>query len=198
MAISNNGELKTAIYRWSNKDNLTAVAPDFITLAQERITNDIIKNGGSRHLEDSTAITSTTAVSLPSDLLSIRSVSVAVNGVNRELRPISINMAQRSAGLPVDYYMQAGAVNPSPVADASYVYTVAYIKKLAAFSADSDTDSILENHASLYLYACLLEASIYLKDVQKASAYQIGYNERMSSFLGVDKNRFSNMSVRVA
>lgn len=196
MAISNYGELKTAIYTWMNRDDLTAIAPDFVTLAQERIWTDMVKAGASRFLEDSTTDTTSGTIAFPAELVSIRSLKINANGIWHPLEPIEPNIAQTISAVPNSYYVQAQSAILSPPPDGTYSYLMRYVKKLAAFSADSDSDSILTTHPSVYLYACLLEAQPYQDDWTKAQAWNQAYQDALNRLVGVDKNKFGMMVVR--
>lgn len=196
MSISNYGDLKTAIYRWSNRDDLTAVAPDFVSLAQERIWTDIVKSGASQYLESSTSSTTSATIAFPSDLAVIRSLEMNFNGQWQAIGPLDPNNAENVSGIPNAYYVQERAITLSPPPDGEYSYRLKYVKKLAAFSSDSDTDDILTNYPSLYLYASLLETQPYLDDWTKAAAWNQAYKDSLTRFVGVDKNKFGMMVTR--
>jgi hypothetical protein len=101
-----------------------------------------------------------------------------------------------SSGTPVDYYLAGTGVVLSPVPDGTYNYTLRYFAKLAAWTADTDTDVILSKFPHMYLYAALLEAQPFLMDDARMMAWNAAYNERLATVVLLDKSRYGDMAVR--
>jgi len=196
MALTNYGELQTSVASWLNRTDLTGTIPDLIYLGRNRVWLDLVKLGGASILESSATGTTTGTISMPSDWLATRSLKVEVSGVQTEMRPVAPAAGMSSSGTPVDYYLAGTGVVLSPVPDGTYNYTLRYFAKLAAWTADADTDVILSKFPHMYLYAALLEAQPFLMDDARMMAWNAAYNERLATVVLLDKSRYGDMAVR--
>ena len=167
MAITTYAELKTAVATWLERDDLTNRIPEFIALAEDRIYQTI----RTRDLENTATISTTSSQqedSLPTRYVAARRlyVDASPDTVLEYRSPVnfwSIWGSQTSAK-PVVYTIEAGNFVWGPVPDAVYSIKILFYNRLAAFSADADTNSLLTNARGLYLYGALLEAAPFLGD----------------------------------
>ncbi len=165
MAITNYGELKTAVANWLLRDDLTARIPEFVSLAENRIARTV----RVRELEATTTtamVVGQRSYALPANYLQFRRVYVATT-VKRRLEFRS----------PVHYWSVYGnSANATPE-----VFTIEddnlllgpppattnnidflYYAKLTKFATDTDTNDLLTNATGLYLYGALIESAPFL------------------------------------
>lgn len=167
MAISNYGELKTAVANWLGRDSLTARVPEFISLAEDRIYGTL----RVRELEtnaDLTTVASQRTNALPTGYLQFRALYVA-GSPNRRLEyrtPVNYwsIYASSTAAKPVVFTIEGENVLFGPVPDAIYTVTTLYYKELTAFSSDSDSNALFLKYRGLWLYGALLEAAPHIGD----------------------------------
>lgn len=175
MALTNYGELKTALASWLHRSDLTAQIPDFISLAESRIQSDL----GDALILDYAGTLVTTAgtrtYAAPSGFVRLRSC------VDLQI-VLAEEIAQAWADSPIsaepDYIAWDGAqfvVHPSP--DAAYAFPYVAQVRFSALSNDADTNTILARWPGLYLYGALSEAAPYLQDDARVALWAAKYVE---------------------
>lgn len=179
MALTNYGELKTTIADWLNRDDLTAVIPDFITLATAQVNRRV------RHwraVKRATATADSQFLTLPSDWLEGRNIQLSTDPVT-PLRFASIQQmdefraSNSTQGRPCWYAIHGTYLEFVPVPDSSYTCEMTYYAKLAAMSADTDTNWLLTNFPDAYLYGSLLNAAPYLGDDERLMVWERLYEK---------------------
>ncbi|TAL42095.1 MAG: hypothetical protein EPN91_09220 [Salinibacterium sp.] len=172
MALANYGDLKTAVGTWLNRADLAAYIPDFVTLGASRIyygsKDTILPSPPVRTWSMQTSESPT--VSAASFALPARYVST-----------ILLRGSDGSSYWTIDYKSPSTfAEDFSNTGHASF-YTILdnaiqlsgsqttsikhyYYQSFAAFSADGDTNALLTAAPSLWLWATILEANIFIGD----------------------------------
>jgi hypothetical protein len=173
MAITNYGQLKTAVADWLNRDDLTAVIPTFIDLAHAKLNRRLRVR---EMLQRSTANVTTQYTSLPNGFLSMRNIQLNVTTPKALEYLTSEQMDQErargnTAREPVYYTILGETIEVFPSPDASYEIELAYHKSLTALSADADTNWLLTKAPDAYLYGALLQAAPYLKDTAETGLW---------------------------
>lgn len=201
MAFGNYGQLKTAVALWLNRDDLTASLPDFIRLAQVRLTR-AMKDWRAR----STSVTlSASPTTLPATYGTVYSIALQGRGPLQIVTPqrLETELAHFAdvAGLPRYAVLTPGlgggaTLRTAPTPDGSYVLEIEYQPSLVAFSADTDTDDILTNFPDLYLNASMAEAEAFLKNPEELAVWE----QKLSSALEetrqlLQRRRFPNTPV---
>ena len=201
MAITTYAELKTAIANWLNRDDLTSVIPDFISLTEADLDRKL------RHwrMEKRATVSLDDQYSrVPSDWLeSIR--FYLSEGNTYELRQTShadmINRrmnAANTSGRPQFYTMSDGAFEIFPTPDTAYTAELLYYGRTAALSDSNTSNWVLEYAPDAYLYGALMHSAPYLVDDARtqvwASLYQTAIdNVNMAS----EKARTSTSGMRM-
>ena len=207
MAISTYGELKTAVANWLNRSDLTALIPDFITLAESRIHYGRSKRHTypsdplrCRWMETTVTLSPTSGTTaLPTGFLQARRLYVdeAIDRPLTQLSPEqlkSIN-AGSTAGTPV-YYAIAGENFEWAPQPSSGSIECLYYKKFTAFSADGDSNSLLTNAPNVYLYGALLESMPYLRNDQRVPMWAELYGGAVDGLNESDKqDRYSGSAM---
>lgn len=173
MAITNYGQLKTAVADWLNRDDLTAVIPTFIDIAHAKLNRRLRVR---EMLQRSTANVTTQYTSLPSGFLSMRNIQLNVSTPKALEYLTSEQMDQErargnTAREPVYYTIIGETIEVFPSPDASYEIEMAYHKTLPSLSADADTNWLLTKAPDAYLYGALLQAAPYLKDTAETGLW---------------------------
>ena len=183
MAIQNYGELKTAIANWLKKDSLTARIPEFIELAENAINNEL--DMPDIETEVDITIDARTAA-LPSDYIEQRRHYI---DVSEPVQRITYRAPESfwdyeagwndAVGFPRFYTIEGGNLVFSPIPDSTYTGKWLYLARLARLSANSDTNSILQEHTGLYLYGSLVQAEGYLADDPRMLTWATLYENAM-------------------
>lgn len=175
MAITNYSELKTSIANFLARDDLTTQIPDFISLAESRMSREM----GARSQEKRATATLTSGdayVSLPTDLRSIRLVKLNTSPkeVLEYYTPATLDelYASNAQGKPRAYTIIGGEIKFAPEPDSAYTAEIVYMEGIPDLSDSNTTNEILTRHPDAYLYGALAAASVYLMDDQKTTVYE--------------------------
>jgi len=175
MAITNYSELKTSIANFLARDDLTTQIPDFISLAESRMSREM--NARSQEKRATATLTSGDAyVSLPTDLRSIRLVKLNTSPkeVLEYYTPAKLDelYASNAQGKPRAYTIIGGEIKFAPEPDSAYTAEIVYMEGVPDLSDSNITNEILTRHPDAYLYGALAAASVYLMDDQKTTVYE--------------------------
>jgi hypothetical protein len=173
MAISNYGELKTAVADWLNRDDLTSVIPTFIDLAHAKLNRRLRVR---EMIQRSTASITDQFSNLPSDFLELRNIQLNVT-IPKSLEYVTIEQMDQERGLgntarePAYYTLMGSTIEVFPTPDQSYTLELAYYQDIPTMSADTDTNWLLTKAPDVYLYGALLQAAPYLKDAEETGLW---------------------------
>ena len=175
MAITNYSELKTSIANFLARDDLTAQIPDFISIAESRMSREM--NARSQEKRAIATLTGSDAyVSLPTDLRSIRLVKLNTSPkeVLEYYTPAKLDelYASNAQGKPRAYTIIGGEIKFAPEPDSAYTAEIVYMEGIPDLSDSNTTNEILTRHPDAYLYGALASASVYLMDDQKTTVYE--------------------------
>jgi hypothetical protein len=174
--IANYSDLTTSVALWLNRGDLATMAPEFVSLAEERIARDV----RCRQMMTSATLTTVAgveAVALPDRWiegvsLRIQTPQIALEYVTpEELRGM---FGSEYSGLPSVYTVQGTSLILGPVPSQVYTVQSTYYRRFDALSG-SATNALLTAYPSLYLFAALAEALPYLKDDQRAGLWEAKY-----------------------
>ena len=183
MPLSNYTELKASIADTLNRDDLTAVIPDFIKLAEAQLNRDL------RHwqMEDRVIATADQQyLSLPNNFISpIRITMTASPTHTLELiSPFDISKMRMqnsdNLGRPEFYAVVDGSFELYPTPDADYVVELVYYENIPDISANT-TNWLLTNYPDAYLYGSLLHSSPYLQEDQRVAVWNALYLNAVSA-----------------
>lgn len=161
MSLANYTDLLASVASWMNRTDLTAVIPDFVTLAESKIARDLRLR---KQLINSTltTLTTTRAVSLPADWLAFENVTIVNYPPLTYITLDQMDMKYPEAGFsgpPFVYTMEGDSVLFGPTPDAAYTVLINYYARFPALSGG--TNWLMTNYPNIYLYACLREASLF-------------------------------------
>lgn len=187
MAITTYAELKTAIANWLNRDDLTSVIPDFISLAEADMDRKV------RHWrmeERSTATIDARYTALPSGFMEAVRFHLDVDERPVELvTPLSLQTYRRqnadATGRPQYYSVIAGQIEVWPSPDGSYTGELYYYARTTPLSDSATTNWILTYFPDAYLYGALMHSAPYLVDDQRAATWGSLYQAAID---GINRN----------
>ena len=193
-ATSTFGTLRSAIMLFLDRANdplVTPLVPTWVGLAEESIAEQV---RARCMVQRATQPVTTAYVPLPCDwlaFLDIRDESGrTLTFLSRLDDPVPV------AG-PVSAYRLVGKeieilphVDPATTTPPSI--EVAYFAMPPALTADTDTNALLQEHTSIYLYGALVHAAVYLHDPDAAKIYDATFQQAVAAANGWhEASRFS-------
>ena len=200
MAITTYTELKAAIANWLNRDDLTAVIPDFIALAEADIDRRV------RHWrmeQRSTATLDDRYTQLPQGFLEAVRFHLDTDERPIELlTPLAMQKRRQensdAGGKPKYYAIIGGQIEVWPTPDAAYTGELYYYTRTAPLDDNTASNWILDHFPDVYLYGALVHSAPYLVDDQRAATWSALYQ---SAIDGINSNnekaKFGGSGLRV-
>lgn len=190
MAISTYAELQTTIANYLARNDLNSIIPDFIKLAENRLSRDLrIRQMLSVATAQTTPGDST--VGLPTDFLEMRDIHLDTNPVVTMTYMAPSNFYQKArtkeAGKPVNYTVLAAEMQLAPIPDAQYTLQMLYYVKPKALSTDNVSNVWLAYCPDALLYASLAEAEPYLMNDERLGTWGALYERAISSISLADQ-----------
>ena len=168
--IATYAELQTSVADFLDRQDLTAIIPTFIRLAEARIDRDL------RHWRQERRdmlLLDAQYAALPETFLQPIRLQI-MTGPTGEVAPISTaQMLQLRgdradlAGPPTNYAITAGQIELLPTPDDTYEASIVYYGRIPALSVSNTTNWLLTEAPDTYLYGSLVHAAPYLKDDQR-------------------------------
>jgi hypothetical protein len=184
MALSSYSELKSTVASYLARSDLTAVIPDFIRLAEERLRRDLRIR---QMLVVATAQTTggDSTVGLPTDFLEMRDIHVNLNPVVQlsYKAPNAFYSSGKStlSGKPTLYTVLAAEFQLAPIPDAAYTLQMLYYAKPALLSDSNASNVFLANCPDALLYAALGEAEPYLMNDARLQTWAALYDRSITA-----------------
>lgn len=200
MSITTYSQLKASIANWLNRDDLTAVIPDFIALAETDINRRV------RHWrmeKRSTASIDSRYTELPPEFLEPIRFHLDVNESPLELTGSSELQKSRGKtldqpGTPQFYAVTGSQLEVWPLPDGTYTGELYYFAKTSPLNDETATNWVLQYHPDVYLYGALTHSAPYLADDQRAAVWASLYQ---SAIDGINANnedaKFGGNGLRV-
>lgn len=189
MALSNYGELKTAIADFLNRDDLTTVIPAFVALAESQIARDL------RHWRQESRVSTTLNErfeNLPTDWLEGIHMYLS-DGAIIEYASIAEIGRQKAisndiAGKPRLFTLNSGQIEFFPAPDEDYDLTMVYYARIPTMSADADANWLMTYYPDVYLYGSLLQSAPYLAEDARIAVWAQLYSAAVKN-LGDDSTK---------
>lgn len=169
MAISTFSELKTSIADFLNRDDLTTVIPDFITLAEAQMNRDI-RHWQMENRVDGQQTQGDQYMQLPADWIETIRLHLTGDGTSLvELISLSAMADKRAnaedqAGKPRFYAHVRGEFELYPTPDENTDFELLYYQKIPALSDSNTTNWLLDYAPDVYLYGSLVHSAPYLQE----------------------------------
>ena len=172
-------------YAEDSDTEFTGEIPSFVERAELRLTRDV-DTFGTVAYSSITFVTITPSVSTPSGHLLTKSLSFTDGGQRYQLLPQTNEWVnaywpdRTSAGRP-KYYAPYGRnvilVAPAPASTNSAEWE--YVVRPAALSAGVSTNYFTDFCFNALFYACMCEASVFLKDFNSAGQFEVLYQREL-------------------
>jgi hypothetical protein len=174
MAITTYSELQTAVANHLARTDLTSVIPDFISLAEARLSRELETRDQEKRAQ-ATMTSGDEYIALPTDLREVREVKINLSPIKvlEYMSPTSLDTtyATGSSGTPQAYSIIGKEIKLRPVPDSSSTLEIVYVGSLSALSDSNTVNVMLTRHPDAYLMGSLVEAYQYLMDDQRATVY---------------------------
>lgn len=178
MALDTFAGLKATIADYLNRDDLTAIIPSFITIAEAKFNRKLRTRQMIKRAEGQIE---SAFFAYPADWLQAKEFQLNTNPIVRlqfvteaygdELK------ANRyvSIGQPAYYTITGTQLEFIPAPDSTYSAELTYYAKIPALSDANTSNWLLAYAPDLYLYGALLEAAPYLKDDERLAVWSQMY-----------------------
>jgi hypothetical protein len=188
MALDTFGGLKTSIATWLNRADLTSYIPDFVKLAEQRLNYGADGAYPSAPLRipamqtTATGTITSSAIAFPTRFL--EPIRIMANSGSTKwslsyMAPERFSEQSNGSGVPTVYTYLNNTIQTAETGAADY--TLDYYQAFAALSADADTNWVLTNAPSLYLYGSLIEAGPFLGDSTILQAWAGMFNASIAA-----------------
>ena len=181
MAITTYAELQTSIANWLNRDDLTAVIPDFISLTEAQIARDV------RHWRQEKRVTTSVNEqyeNLPIDWLEMIQIQLTAGGGLQVISAAEMQNRKEAslvAEKPKYYRLTSNQIEFYPLPNASYEAAMQYYARVPALTNVDTTNWVLTDYPDIYLYGALIHAAPYLADDQRITVWASLYQSAVDS-----------------
>jgi len=191
MALSSYSELKASIADWLNRDDLTSLIPDLITLCEAdlnrrlRVREMIVRSTGE---------TSTQFTVLPADFLEAKNVQINTSppAVLDYRSPEALDRYRASIGdtqdTPIFYSLIGDTLEVAPTPSATVTIEIVYYKKITALSDGNISNFVLSTHPDIYLYGSLLHSAPYLHGDERIGTWAGIYDAKVERLNQADSS----------
>lgn len=183
MALSNYNELKASIADFLNRDDLTAVIPDFIKLAETQMSRDLRH---WRQEDRATALVDQQYASLPLNFIEPIRVTIPANESHTlelvstfEISKLRAE-ASNKTGRPLNYAVLDQSFELFPTPDADYTVELVYYESIPELGTLT-TNWVLTYFPDAYLYGSLMQSSPYLQEDQRVQVWNALYQNAVSA-----------------
>lgn len=186
MALNSYSALRASIADWLNRDDLTSVIPDFISLAEAQIERRVPTQ---RMVVRTNLTISSQFTNLPSDFLSAKSLVLTSTSPVRPLEFVTEDemdakrVVFQAVGKPAYFTIIGTTVEVVPTPDTSYTAELTYFQTFAKLSDSNTTNWLLERHPDVYLYGSLLQAAPYLRDDERVGMWTALYGQAIDDMI---------------
>lgn len=191
MAVDTYTNLQAAIANFLARSDLTAQIPDFITMAEARMSRELETRSQEKRVIANT-VGGNEYLSLPVDMREVREVKLNTTPLTvlSYYSPVALDekFASNGQGKPLGYSIIGDEIKMRPIPDTTYQMEIVYIGTIDALSATNQTNNILTRSPDAYLYGALAEAYAYLLDEQRAAQYMQRFNLAIEE-IKVDEQR---------
>lgn len=200
--ITNYATLKTTVADHLERTDLTSVIPTFIQLAEDYFLFDPQHRVQKLVTRGEVLATATGTVTLPSDFASLDSW---YHAGQTYFGPIEIVGADTigshlgrfgTTGVPKFAAIVNGVARLAPVPDGTYSTQLTYWQKITRLSDSNTTNWLLDEAPSIYLFATLHQAALYLKDPAQAAEWERQRDWLIEGYFGSEWNQEYGGTVR--
>ena len=181
MALATYSDLQATVASVLDRTDLTAIIPDWVTLAEANLARDVRHWRG---ISRATTAFDTPYTALPTDWLA--TIRVHLSNAGQGYRALALmgtdEMERRraqvadTAGVPAFYAHLGDEIEVWPTPTGSYTGELTYYAKPAAL-ASASVNWLLTHAPDAYLYGTLLHSAPYLRDDPRLAVWAGLYGE---------------------
>jgi hypothetical protein len=201
MAFTNYTAFVTVVENYLARDDLGTVIPDFIELAQERLSRELRVQ---EMLKVSTASTTSgdKNIAFPSDFLELREIHIDGTPVYtleyQTPDKFFRNEKTHLSGVPTHFTMLGAEFQFAPVPDGTQTVQILYYAKPDFISTSQASNIYLAYFPDALLYATLAEAEPYLMNDERIAIWASMYDRAIANIKENDKGAtFSSATLNV-
>ena len=190
MALDTFDNLVKEIIDYSHRNDLGTKINTFIQLAENAMYSNDIQPLTVRSME----IVSTTAVAgqyvqLPDNFESARSVRLVTGDNGGELKYQAPEQMFKlvSTGRPNFFTVVGNEIQFDRTPDSAYTLEIQYYRKATPLSTLNQTNEILTNHPSIYLFGALAMLFGYSQDTEQEASYRLKFVDAVRGANKADK-----------
>lgn len=199
MSLASYTDLLASVASWMNRTDLTAVIPDFVTIAEGKLARDLRLRKQLIRGSTLTTLTTTRAVSLPSDWLAFENLTILNSAPLTYLTLDQMDMKYPEGGFsgtPFVYTIEGDSVLFGPTPDSAYTVNIDYYARFPAL-ASASTNWLLTNYPNIYLYGCLREGALFTKNPAESAQWDGLYKNEIQAAEKLDSEGLHSGSVLV-
>ena len=202
MALNTFTALKASIADFLNRDDLTAVIPDFISLAEAQINRDVRhwnmetrssgqQTGGDEYMQYPADWVETIRLHLTGSGTSV------VNPISRDAMADKRQKNEDTSGTPMYYTHADGQFQLYPTPSADTDFELLYYQKIPSLSSNSDNWLLLDS-PDVYLYGALIHSAPYLAEDERVAIWAQMYSAAVARLNEASETaRFSGSGLRL-
>jgi hypothetical protein len=202
MALTDYSNFVTVAGNYLGRTDLnTTQMPDFITMAQYRMTRDL------RVTEMLKVVTTDTTsgdgkVALPNDFLETKEVHIQGNPpITLEYQSPDLffrNKQSTTSGKPYYFTIVDQEIQLAPKSDSTRTVEMLYYAKPDFISASTSSNIYLANFPDALLYATLTEAETYLMNDNRVTTWSALYDRAIANIMKNDRSKqYPNTTLNV-
>jgi len=221
MSIETYNELQAHLADTINRTDLSDAVTTFspsaldsqivraISLAEQRVQNDLMSRGGISHMEtvDDTkdTVAGTETVTMQTGFLGLRSMVVTTNPSSILQGYGDINSLFNTFPSTTSSRPQAYAIVGTttaflrPIPDQAYDLRIIYYKALDVLSASNTTNWLLQYALGVYVGAAMVELCMYVQDYTATQLWESFYDAKLADLMRDDRvTRFGVVPTRAS
>ena len=202
MALTTYTELKASIADFLNRDDLTSVIPDFITLAESQINRDVrhwemeARSSGQQSVGDE-------YMQYPADWLETIRLHLTgtgtsvVNLISRDAMADKRQGDEDTLGTPMYYTHADGQFQLYPTPSVDTDFELLYYQKIPSLSSNADNWLLLDS-PDVYLYGALIHSAPYLAEDERVAIWAQMYSAAVARLNEASESaRYSGSGLRL-
>lgn len=199
MAITDYASLQTTLASWLHRADMTAQIPDFIVLAEAKLSSDLV----ARPMETrvNMAVTGGNAyVTLPTDMLEMVRLTLQTDPIvtlkYASADELTADFPTSTTGRPTVFAVIGSQVQLAPAPDSNYTLELVYRQKIPALTSGNTTNWLISSFPNAYLYGALCAAQPFIANDVRLPTFQALYREAVDGINSIDWYSGSTMRVR--
>ena len=184
MAFTNYTSFVTVVENYLARTDLSSQIPDFIQLAQTRMSRDL-RTEKMLKVATATSTGGDGTIALPSDTLEVREIHVQGNPVIRlEYQSPDLffkNSQTTLSGLPYYFTMLGSEFQFAPIFDSTMTVQILYYAQPTFISTTTASNLFLANYPDALLYSTLAEAEPYLMNDGRIQTWSALYDRAIAN-----------------